>query len=200
MAAGKTTLATYLSRKYDYKILPLAQPIKDMEQALASGESPLSVANRFMSDTLDPMQLAMMVKILEEALLIPRESPKPRKRLQFIGTEGGRKRISSSIWIDYTAKLAEKYDRVAIDDVRFTNEYGRFYSADWRTIFLKITPNDQLERLHSLYPDFDEQSLTHDSEVELENLEHFPHDLIIDVTSNNILAMYKIMDEWICRL
>ena len=199
MVAGKTTLARHLSDKYGYKILPLAQPIKDMEQALASGESPLSVANRFMSEILDPMQLAMMVKILEEAERIPREEPKPRKRLQFIGTDGGRNRIDKNIWIKYTMDLANKYDKIVVDDTRFINEWRQFKDSGWNTIYLSISLDEQLERLHTLYPNFDEQSLVHASEVELEFLESYSHDLIIDVVENDIPTMFNVADLWLCQ-
>jgi len=199
MVAGKTTLARHLSDKYGYKILPLAQPIKDMEQALASGESPLSVANRFMSEILDPMQLAMLVKILEEAERIPREEPKPRKRLQFIGTDGGRRRISPYIWIEYTAAQAAKHEQVVIDDTRFKNEWSAFRNQGWQTIYLKISPEEQLERIHMLYPDFDELSLAHASEAELDLLETCSHDLIIDVVENDIPTMFNVADLWLCQ-
>ena len=199
MVAGKTTLARHLSDKYGYKILPLAQPIKDMEQALASGESPLSVANRFMSEILDPMQLAMLVKILEEAERIPREEPKPRKRLQFIGTDGGRNRIDKNIWIKYTMDLANKYDKIVVDDTRFINEWRQFKDSGWNTIYLSISLDEQLERLHTLYPNFDEQSLVHASEVELEFLESYSHDLIIDVVENDIPTMFNVADLWLCQ-
>lgn len=169
IASGKTTASEYFVEKYGAIRISLAGPIKVMESAIAAGEEPIAVANKYMGH-LEPMQLAMMVKILRDALLLQREEPKPRKRLQFIGTEGGRKRISDNIWIECADIEANKHAYAVIDDVRFPNEFGYFNIRHWTSIALTVNPEVQRSRIEALYGTFDPETLIHPSELGVQQI------------------------------
>ena len=187
-------MANHLFEKYRYNIISLASPIKVMESELADGVAPITITRKHMGH-LDPMQQAMFCKILEEAEQIPREHPKPRKRLQFIGTEGGRNRISDSLWIDLANRKAEEMGNAIIDDVRFINEFTYFRARGWKAIVLEVAPEVQIARVGKLYGDFDPAILTHPSETGVADVIALKDaDLFID-TNNDIQDTLKKIDE-----
>lgn len=176
----------------------MATPIKVMESALADGEAPLAVTRKHMGH-LDPMQQAMFMKILEETLLIPREQPKPRKRLQFIGTEGGRTRISDSIWIDLANRRAEEFGNAIIDDVRFVNEFTYFRTRGWKAIVLNVSSEVQLARVGKLYGEVDPAVLTHPSELGVADIIALNDSDISVNTDNDIASTLQLIDEEIAK-
>ena len=169
MAAGKTVLANYLQGHWGYKKLSLADPIKKIEQTLTTGHIPATATALHMAH-LSEKEKKIFIKILEEALLIPREEPKPRKRLQFIGTDGGRKRISEMIWVEYLHRVARQCATVIIDDVRFKNEYQFFKNVGYFPIGLYVSPETQMKRLIKLYGEVDPNILKHPSETEIDSI------------------------------
>ena len=194
MCSGKTTVANHLLEKYKYNTVSLAAPIKVMESELADGIPSMTIVHKYM-DHLDPMQKAMFKNILDEALLIPREHPKPRKRLQFIGTEGGRNRISQSLWIDLANRTAETMSNAIIDDVRFVNEFKYFRERGWKAIILTIAPDVQENRIRQLYGKFDPAALSHPSETGVTDIINLNDaDLTID-TNNEISHTLQTIDE-----
>lgn len=198
MCSGKTTVANHLFEKYKYNVISLATPIKVMESALADGEAPLTITRKYMGH-LDPMQQAMFAKILEETLLIPREHPKPRKRLQFIGTEGGRTRISDALWIDLANRKAEELGNTIIDDVRFVNEFTYFRDKGWKAIILRVSPEVQAKRITALYGAFDPTILEHPSETGVSDIITLDDaDLRVD-TNNSIISTLQIIDKEITK-
>lgn len=170
MASGKTSLANYLVQHRNFKRISLADPIKEIELDLESGMSPPEIVNKHLY-FLAPMQMMMFCKIIEEAKLIPREEPKPRKRLQFIGTEGGRMRVADDIWIRLAKLRASDYENVCIDDVRFLNEFDYFTAAGWLSIAVLVMPSIQWKRLLELYgKELDITILNHASERGVEDI------------------------------
>lgn len=201
MASGKTTTANFLKDHLGFKLLSLATPIKQMEQELADGVEPYVIASKYMREVYDPMQLAMFTQVLKEARELPRETPKPRKRLQFIGTEGARNRISDSTWIDFAIMEASKSENVVIDDVRFVNEFHAFHKAGWKSILLSVLPKIQRSRLESLYPGFDESVLRHGSETGVDDIRRLEeHDFNLDTSfltdEENHRIMERLMKLW----
>ena len=160
---GKTTYANILVEHYNFKRISLADPIRELEAGVDGGDLTELVSRYF-----TPVN-GEMLQILKEAKDIPREQPKPRRRLQFIGTEGGRKRIGPNIWINILKKrLSESLDtNWVLDDCRFVNEYEAL-KEDFITIKIIMDKETQLKRLLTLYPDFDPKALEHASEKEIE--------------------------------
>jgi hypothetical protein len=199
MAAGKTTLAHKLRDKYDYFVMSFASPIKTLELELAGGKSPLEITHRYMSH-LDPMQKAMFVKILEQAEKLPRELPKPRKRLQFIGTDGGRNQIDKNIWVDIILKEANRHERVVIDDGRFVNEFICSKENGFKSVVLVLDPGDQLKRLKALYGDTLNDARKHASEIDIASIINLNPDLLINTTYTNPDQVLEIVEKCILDL
>ena len=110
MTSGKTTAADYLLKEIpNSKNLQLAGPVYDLVNNI--DEDYRSLVDKYILPYYDPrdviqQNLGLEVsedfylewrKIIFETRFIPAEKPKPRKRLQFLGTEGGRKRIDNEI-------------------------------------------------------------------------------------------------------
>jgi len=181
MATGKTALAKHLVTYHHFKKIGLADPIKEIEADIEI-LPPTEIVNKHL-EILDPMQKAMFCKIIEEAKKIPREDPKPRKRLQFIGTDGARKRIADDIWIQVAAHRASLYENVCIDDVRFLNEFDYFKAHNWTSVAVVTDLDIQWRRITSLYGNIDSSVLRHASEIEVEEIiRHRKCDFLIDTT------------------
>lgn len=151
-----------------------------------------------MKKIYDPMQLAMFTQILKEAKEIPREEPKPRKRLQFIGTEGARNRISQTTWIDLAIMEAAEVENAVLDDVRFVNEFNAFKNAGWKSILLHCSRHVQVERLRKLYPGYDPASLNHASELDIDNIRKLDqHDFYLDTSYITDEENHRIIERLI---
>ncbi len=171
--AGKTTLANYLKDSYGFEVLSLASPIKEMEKDIENNVPFIDIYDKHIHPyyPLDRMQIAMVIQIFNRAKSIPREHPKPRKRLQYLGTDGFRNNIDSSFWIKLAEARANNLSDVpgaVIEDIRFVNEYTNFSANGWRLIKIKISPAEQRRRLESLYGELDESILEHPSEKEVD--------------------------------
>lgn len=171
MLAGKTTVSDHLCKTRGYRHVALADPIKEIESML-NPNSP-NISNSFIYEWVigsylqyDAMDQAMLHKIFDEVREMPREEPKPRKRLQYLGTDGVRKRVDDKLWIKLAAARAKatESDNVVIDDVRFLNEYEYFIGEGWYPIKLEVSPEVQDRRIRALYGDYDPSILEHPSE------------------------------------
>jgi dephospho-CoA kinase len=171
MASGKTTVAKWLRDSFGYEIMSLAGPIKEMEVVLDDLDT-YTILRKHITPyyTLTPEQFEIAAQILREAKEIPRETPKPRKRLQFIGTDGFRQRIDENFWIALADKKAQTGGPWVIDDVRFHNEYEYFVIHGWYNIGLYVDLETQKERIQRLYGVFDPTILTHASELDIEDI------------------------------
>jgi len=207
MASGKSHAARFLCDKYGYTLLSLAQPVKDIEEVFHQYEN--KIINDLVADEdiwrilgseqiIDNGMYWEFIKILEEELpKIPREDPKPRKRLQYIGTDLGRKQISENLWIDIAMKrVKEEIGPFVIDDLRFLNEYEIFKTIGFIPIKLIMSPQIQQKRLEVLYG-FDEDEislqLTHESETELNRIE-INEKYNVDA-DQNLITMYEEIEQ-----
>lgn len=169
MTSGKTTLAQYLVTHHKFIKISLSDPIKAIEHDLHNRVDYADIIQKHLS-FLDSAQKIIFYKILEETNNIPREEPKPRKRLQFIGTDGARKRISQDIWIQLAEWAAAGYENIIIDDVRFCNEYEFFQKRNWIPIKIIVDESVQKNRIKTLYENFDEKVLLHLSELDIDKI------------------------------
>jgi len=211
MASGKTTTANYLLNEIpNSKKLTLAQPVYDLVNNIGKKSVKELLAEYIFPyyDPRDDIEKAMGMnipeeyylawgKIIEETLLIPEEMPKPRKRLQFLGTDGARKRLDDNIWIKIAINKATQDPETnwIIDDCRFHNEYLWFTRARWQPVYLFITKDIQKRRLETLYGQVDPDILTHQSETDMNKI-CVPTECIIN--SNQLLSdMFKDVKEFI---
>ena len=172
MGSGKTFYSNILISK-GYKRIALADPIKELEAGITWGENLVKLATPFINRVpeygID--ELRAMVKILRIAGDMPREEPKPRARLQYIGTEGGREMIDQDIWIKILKGTveAEPDTNWVCDDCRFVNEY-ELLKDTFTVVKVLIDEETQLARLSKDYPDFDPKVLEHASEQDIKKI------------------------------
>jgi hypothetical protein len=182
MTSGKTTAANYLLEIIpNSKRLALAGPVYDMVNNI--DKDPRYLVDTYILPYYDPRDLIQQKMGLEipesfyskweaivtETRTIPLENPKPRKRLQFLGTDGARKKIDNEIWIKMAGSKANQSPDInwVIDDCRFRNEYKWFENNNWQPIYLFVSKKTQKKRIENLYGQFDPSILEHPSEAEI---------------------------------
>lgn len=194
MTSGKTTAADYLLKEIPgSKRLTLAGPVYDLVNNI--DEDYRILVDKYILPYYDPRDIIQQNlgleipedfylawrKIIFETRFIPAEKPKPRKRLQFLGTDGARKRIDDKIWIKIAASKARSdLDSTwIIDDCRFKNEFDWFKHSGWLPVFLYVSKQTQEKRIKKLYGRFDNSILEHPSEAEIDKI-CIPTECIID--------------------
>jgi hypothetical protein len=112
MGSGKTTVATYLANHYGYQITPFAKPLRMMMTALLE------------SFGIPAKEIAFLLSEGKETpiLEIP-GTPTPRRLMQLLGTDWGRKLVHDRIWVEAWEIMATKNRYSVADDCRFPNEY-----------------------------------------------------------------------------
>jgi len=168
MTSGKTTLATHLVENFGFKKLALADKLKEIVNAFDQPNmTTQKIIQTFVSRYihLTDAEYQNLVYAIDNTRRIPDEKPKPRRRLQYLGTEGGRKTVRNTIWIDILTAQLKPYGRYVIDDVRFPNEFQAFYNIGFTPVKLVVSPETQEERLVRLYGNYDPAILKHDSET-----------------------------------
>ena len=204
MASGKTHAGKFLQDKFGYTSLSLAEPIKVIEKHFEEYDDGRNGgfseklwvalgAGQVISNELF-WKFAKLMR--DEVANIPIEYPKPRSRLQHIGTDIGRKQIDPEIWIKIALNTVRQNPskHFVCDDVRFVNEYAAFMESDlnFRGFKLVVSPEVQRERLEVLYGmSFEEvkEALSHDSEQEVDIIPA-PPECYIDA-DQNLIKMYK---------
>jgi hypothetical protein len=160
MGSGKTYMSDFLIKEAGYTRMSFAGSLKQIEEYLSQYSAYLTFIY-LMRTFNDSVQIPFkywwtMYSILRETAKIPRETPKPRKRLQFLGNTV-RDRISKSYWLDLAAdeyrqvKARDPNLRVVFDDARYPNEIERLKFMGFTTIKLETTPDVRLNRLKKLY-------------------------------------------------
>lgn len=117
--AGKDTVAMHLAGERQFIALALADPLYDMIAAL-TGITPERLADR-------------SIKEREIGWL----GASPRRMLQTIGTEWGRKTLGDDVWIKHLfRRIAElgEHENFVITDVRFANEAEAVHARGGRIL------------------------------------------------------------------
>ena len=194
MQSGKSTAANFLVEKYKYTRVALADPIKQIINHIDI------MKNRQVYDLfikryykLDGDQQKLLFKILDATRGIPKEFPKPRKRLQFLGTDGIRKNIDNQFWLKLFTNKYKNRKKIVVDDCRFLNEYEFFIDEGFKDLKIKVNPDVQNIRLHELYGgSYDTSILQHPSELE--------QDIIFSRYPKNIIENDGTLDEFYERI
>lgn len=104
--SGKSTFAEHLTG--DPKVLSFAEPIY-----------------RMLGEVVGHSQVKALRASNDKERAVPElGGASLRYALQTLGTDWGRNMIWSDIWVDRLFREAEAFDLVAIDDLRFPNEYS----------------------------------------------------------------------------
>ncbi len=191
MAAGKTFLANILKEEFNYVLLSLANPIKDLvyweDKNTLLDRISFWLGNIPGYGKSEVNKLYQIINYAKEN--IPDDKPKQRKRLQFVGTEGGRKQIDDLIWIKILLSKIEEDKLYAVDDCRFMNEVE--YLKNFIRIRIEIDESCRLERIKRLYPDLDVSAFQHESETTITSL---PFDYTINGNLSYKEAKYHLAE------
>lgn len=136
--SGKSTVANIFVEEHGYTKLSFATPLKQMLR------------------TLDPVLDAHGTRISDvlaesDENTLKSRFPEYRRLLQMLGTDCIRDR-DPEFWIAQLDKVAQKYDKVIIDDVRFMNEAEYIWNHsgfDIGTNFVVERPGVVSESSHS---------------------------------------------------
>ncbi len=172
MASGKTTVADYLIKNHGYTLAKIAEPLYSVVNnldTLSTDDIYHLFLEKYAVNNLNTNQIQALKNAIDATREIPLEEPKPRKRLQFFGTEGARG-IDINIWVNmFLEETADHPElKFVTDDVRFANEVEAVKANDCFIIKLEVNPKEQEKRIKHLYGEFDPAILTHASEVEIE--------------------------------
>ncbi len=111
--SGKSTVASYLERKYGAKRYSLADPLKEIAMRVFGFSRNQCYGTQAEKETVDP-----------------RYNFSPRWLLQRLGTEGCRAVLGENVWTDALIYRISKDepDFAVIEDVRFVNEVNAIRS------------------------------------------------------------------------
>jgi hypothetical protein len=155
MGSGKTTVATYLANHYGYQITPFAKPLRLMMTALLTS---FGVSDREIKFLLSD---GKETPILE----IP-GTPTPRRLMQLLGTDWGRKLVHDRIWVASWEAMAEQHEHVVADDCRFPNEYKAIRSMPGGQVWRITRQSAVITSVHASEGQLDtvavDQELTND--------------------------------------
>ena len=127
--SGKTTIAKYISKKYNYNHYALGDGVKYFVHDL------YNVLN-----ILDPN-----IKPIPLVSLYSKDKNNYRSHLQLLSTELVKKDFGQDIWIKYLDNKIDISRPYIIDDVRFKNEYEHYHP---NAISIKVYRNDEIYSSH----------------------------------------------------
>ena len=102
-------------------------------------------------------------KIKELAVELFNMNSKDRDLLISIGNKF--RDIDPDVWVNYVIKQSKSYNYCVIDDVRYQNEVDILLQNGWVIIKLDVNKDDQINRIHKLYPN--------NYKTHINNLDHF---------------------------
>ena len=211
MASGKTTAADHLVKNFGYEKIAFADPIKHLVELIQQNELTDVIVEKWLGmlgvqmtnwESLRKLHASMpghkrsidsiMRYLIDTTRGIPTEYPKPRKRLQYLGTTS-REQLVDDIWIRILLEKVKNSDKsFVVEDVRFPNEHAALVTTKFTSFKLWIDREVQHSRLVKLYGRYDPAILKHPSETEVENITELDH--FIDGTKS-IDSMLRSIEE-----
>lgn len=201
MTSGKTTQSNLLAEKYGYVVLPIGGRIKKVCNLLIEDKNALVtyldgiLPKKTLSGEVDTVQITLdalnelydqhfmkfvfkhgidNVFIKDEETGIYQKNEYYRDLTQKVG-KCVRSIFGEQIWVEILLNeanlLVEAGKKVICDDVRLDVEYKMFTDQGYTLIRLEVDPQVQKERIIKLYGTFNEDALTHHTEIDLDN--HF---------------------------
>ncbi len=116
--SGKSTVAEFLHRRYDFTRIRFADRLKNMLRALGLTDAEIEGADK-------GKPCARLGGVT------------PRFAMQTLGTEWGRNLIDENLWVNLWADDIKNHPLVVVEDVRFPNEFAMVRilgGATWRII------------------------------------------------------------------
>ena len=129
IGAGKSTVAKLLTMHAGYKVVPFAQPLKNMLMAVGLKEDDV---NGYLKQTPHPSLCGKT----------------PREAMQLLGTEWGRNLIGEDIWLRLWRDTIRNSGRVVVDDARFLNEFDEIRSQGGKIVLVERAAHTQPDHQH----------------------------------------------------
>ena len=146
IASGKSTLAQYLSQKFNGTVVSFGTPVK------------LHISELFSLDFL--------IKFYN----LPKDTTtyKPRKLYQYYGCM--MRNFDPDVFVRYLFNHLPSNNTIIIDDLRRMNEYLECKRHNFIVIKLKVSKEVQEERIKKIYENYQEQldSLNNEAESEID--------------------------------
>lgn len=108
--AGKTEVGSVLIREANFNRVKFADPLKNMIRTML----------RDIGHTDEDVERYVEGDLKES--VVDGIGVTARHLMQTLGTEWGRKQAAEDLWLRLWAGKAERFDRVVVDDIRFSNE------------------------------------------------------------------------------
>ena len=203
LQSGKTTAAEYLKRRFGYQIFKFAQGVRDISDIIMEGSN----NNYITSNILDYAKLK--TEHYDDVLAIVADirgrlkDADRRTILQEVGTNGFRKNLHDSFWVELMARnpkfirsIEDGYN-VTIDDLRFVNEADFCKELGMYVIKVQVEPEVQIQRIKEKRKmDSKEDSVNHDSEKEVDEIKY---DFFLD-GNGTLENFYQQIEELIPQL
>lgn len=123
---GKTTAANYLQEMYGFKRLHIAEPIRAMLSVLMRANGiPSDMIGRYLEGDL------------KDGVVIPEFGKTSRDMQITLGTPWGRNLVNNDLWVNTWRIMAEGYENVMNDSVRFLNEEETIKNMGGLTILIR---------------------------------------------------------------
>lgn len=186
MAAGKSTIAKIFKEKYNYKILSISTPIRNLVKTMI--EKPEKVY-AVLENYLVQEKKEKVKKITEELQKHFEENYKEEKwkknengeynktqafrsLMQYTATKI-RTEYTEDIWTRIVAKMAVEMtadgSKVIIDDLRLKEEKRILESVGFVSVRINISKEEQEERIKKLYGELKKEVLEHKTEIDLDD-------------------------------
>jgi hypothetical protein len=122
---GKSTLCKHIA---GYETFSFASPLYDM-LSIVAGPQVVDTARRN-NEKSEPLEVLCGKSL--------------RQGLQTLGTEWGRELIGEDVWVEHLLRRSSGFPRIAIDDLRFPNEYNTMLNRG--AIFVRLLPYAALRK------------------------------------------------------
>lgn len=108
--SGKSVVANVLTAEFGFERVKFADPLKNMLRTMLAGMG-------FDAETVERFVEGDLKESIVEGLGVT-----ARHLMVTLGTEWGRDCVRPDLWVRLWDAQADRFDRVVVDDVRFTNE------------------------------------------------------------------------------
>jgi len=163
---------------------------------MCSGKSTICTLIRDIFPQYKHVAFASKVKEIAKDLFFMDKDVKDRELLISIGSK--MREINPDVWVDYVLKTHKLDEHIIIDDLRYYNEYEKIINADgrkWFLIYIKISPELQLDRLKTTYPENWQDHLNNiNHHSETLDYDKLNYNLIINMDYN--MFVYKNIDDF----
>lgn len=140
MGSGKSLIAEHLIERHNFQLVKFAHGLKAMTAALLEAVG------------LDDNQVRDAIEGATKENIIPALGVSPRRVMQTLGTEWGRKQIDENLWANIAAarcaQLLGEGASIIVDDLRYENELDVLHRLG-AYVYRVVRPGVEVTATHS---------------------------------------------------